>query len=158
MAVLSVLVCLSATGDGNVPIQRPDFLDMLVFPAEITVDAQICTGRPWAASRVDFPPIRARDHQRNTGAARYDLAVQRQLAEVAAFLDAQSVEAFESIRSRNVKPFIFIDVWIDQDQFELDLGHKFIQACSRLALPIQLISNDIGMDELEDASTKPQRV
>ena len=104
MAVHSVASSLSARRiAGGAAIARGDFIDRLAIAGDAPVDGLVCTGKDWAASRVDFRPVRAKDH-----------------------------------------PIDYVDVWMDQDQFELALAPKFVASCARLGLRIELISNDVS--------------
>jgi len=58
------------------------------------------------------------------------------------WLNQRSIEKLNDLRSNGVKIDIFIGLWIDNDQFDLQLPPAFLSACGRLDLKIDIISNN----------------
>jgi hypothetical protein len=60
----------------------------------------------------------------------------------ARWLAKQSSEVFECLRAAGYETDIFIGVWIDSDQLDVDLPPEFLLECGRLGLTISIITND----------------
>jgi hypothetical protein len=48
----------------------------------------------------------------------------------------------DGYRSKGMKLDLFLDVWIDQNQVELEISNELIAEMGRLSLPMKIVSND----------------
>lgn len=58
------------------------------------------------------------------------------------WLATLSAKSLELLRSRGMNLDVFIGLWIDQDQFDLELPAALMAETGRLRLPIKIVSND----------------
>jgi hypothetical protein len=64
------------------------------------------------------------------------------LAHATAWLNQRDPRAFDRWRADGKIADVFIDGWMNSDQFDLVLPADFLAACGRLGLPIQICTND----------------
>jgi len=72
----------------------------------------------------------------------FEATLATSLDKAADWLDARPIEAFQHFSRSGLALFVLINLWIDSNQMDLDLPAKFLRACSRLALRIQVMSNE----------------
>jgi hypothetical protein len=68
--------------------------------------------------------------------------VDRGLKRIAGWLAARPPAAFDEWRAAGNTADIFIDGWLNDDQFDLTFPPEFLLACGRLGLPIEICTND----------------
>ena len=137
-----VVVNLSCS-HGNANIAEKDFLALLSFSADDEIEGKYSNQGAWANSRVEFRPVALSDFSTaDEPTEAYAAAVQERLLSVAAFLDRQELSAFEKFRAAGMHVYIYIGLYMEDDQMELKLPAAFISSCARLSLGLEIISND----------------
>jgi hypothetical protein len=141
MAVFSTLIGLQASPTSR-GVDDSVFLDALAITPEDRIEA---TDGP---RFVQFPIIRLSQCQ---GAAEpseeFDARTRQVLLLAAEFLNRREPKVLERIRTAGMRVRIFVDLRMDQDQFEFDLPAEFVRACGRHGLGIFVMSNDISAEE-----------
>jgi len=97
----------------------------------------------WQAARIVLFAVSIADCGRGDG--RYDKferQIARGLKRAAKWLAARDPKAFAQWRKERKQADIFIDGWMNSDQFGLTLPPEFVRECSRLGLPIEICTND----------------
>ena len=152
MGVYRVLTCLNCSRPGGKNIAAEDFLSSLSFAAEGAIASKYSSLGTWRTSGVEFFPVLLSDFAaEEVPTEAFFNSVQAHLRGIAAFLDRQSSSIFEEFREQGLKPYLYLEVRMTQDQMELNLPPEFLSACARLGLGLELISNDISAAEAEDA-------
>jgi hypothetical protein len=58
------------------------------------------------------------------------------------WLQKQPTDLFATLRKKGLVTDIFIDAWIDSDQFDLDLPPEFLSECGKHGLTLSIVTND----------------
>jgi len=157
MAVGAVLIRLQASrGDGR-GVTSAEFIDPLnIQPGE--VEATRADGGAWASGMIYFATVRfsAFAHIDTSGDAgaqseAFFAGVVEASQGAARFLDGRPPSVTAAIRAAGLSLRLFIDIWMDQDQMELELPAELLAACSRHGLGVYMISNDISAAEVLEA-------
>ena len=140
MAVLSVLIALQACGENSGAVRSAFVMPLGVQANEPIEHIGRCT--------VQFPIVRlseCRDAEEphELLAAR----IKGVLKTAAEFLDRRPADVFDSVVAAGLSVRVFIDIRMNQDQFEIDLTAEFVRACGRHGLGIFVMSNDISAEE-----------
>ena len=124
-------------------IAKKDFLALLSFDADDDVTGKYSSQGAGATSRVQFRPVLLSDFgEADEPTEAYAAAVQERLLSVAAFLDRQEVSVFEKFRASGLHVYIYVGLFMEDDQMQLNLPAVFTPACARLSLGLEIISND----------------
>jgi hypothetical protein len=95
------------------------------------------------SARVTLVAVKVSDfEQEHEPSEAFAKAVRTQLLRAATWLTGQSAGAFACLRDAGFNADVFIESWIDQDQFELELPAEFVVACGRLGLAMKVLTND----------------
>jgi hypothetical protein len=157
MAVGSVLIGLQASrGDGR-GVTSAEFLDPLnIQPGD--VEATRADGGAWASGMIHFAIVRYSafahiDTSADAGAQSeaFFAGVVAAFRAAARFLDERPASVTAAIRAAGLSLRLFVDVWMDQDQMELELPPELLAACGRHGLGAYVISNDISAAEALEA-------
>jgi hypothetical protein len=143
--VESLYLTLRAWSPISGGIPRYEFLDRLAIapedPVEVTDGPGSASVRLLAVERQDFDHV---DTTVDAGARSEAFAkfVRDGLLNAAAWLGRQDSRIFADLRAAGRKTDVFVDGWIDQDQFDLDLPPEFLKACGALGLTVSILTND----------------
>lgn len=142
MSLQSITISLRAYySDGrNVTSER--FISPLDIGASDAVEVLSDRGM-WASALVVFVRMHLSDY--SASAEPYEVfaaALSGKLKDITGWLDRQSPDAFQQMRSGDLVTDLFLDAWIDGDQLDLTLPTSLLVACGRLGLSIGMITND----------------
>jgi hypothetical protein len=150
LSVFSVLSALQATG-GRGGVRRADFVTPLAIGADDPVEHVHVPETAWSSGLVQFPIVRLSECQSAGDAVEaadeFFARVQRVLRGAAGFLNRRETAVFEGMRAKGLSVCVFVDLRMDQDQFDFELPAEFVRACGRQGLGISLTSNDISAEE-----------
>ncbi len=148
MAVGSVAIVLQASFADGRGVRQEDFHKPLQLAKEDEVETSYGSGKQWESGGVCFAPVRLRDFSSTEEPSEeFFKEVARRLIAIAGFLERRPTAVFQRFQSDGLKVRILIDVWMNQDQMEVDLPCELLIACARHGLGISLISNDISAAE-----------
>ncbi len=149
MAVGSVQICLTGSFRDDRGVTTERFLTPLNIQPDEEVESSRADGGKWQSGVVYFPVTRLRDFAtaEEPSEAFFAQLKQRLLA-IARFLDNRPPAVTVALRSSGMELRLIIDVWMDQDQMELELPPELLAACSRHGLPVYIISNDFSAAEV----------
>jgi hypothetical protein len=146
--IYSVQAVVQASRPGGQNIGRAEFVDTVrADPAE--ADSVTFDRGPHSASNVKFRPVRLREYR--TAADPYEAfaaALTAHFREIGRWIDARPNGGFDRVRAGGITVRLFIDVWMDQDQMDVELPVELLAGCARAGLPMFLISNDIPADQM----------
>ncbi len=154
MSVGSVLIGLQASrGDGR-GVTSCEFLAPLnIQPGE--VEATRADGGAWASGMVNFSVVRLSSFAGAGGPADPGAPTEAFFAgaleafrATGRFLDRRQPEVVAGLRAAGLSLRLFVEVRMDQDQMELELPPELLAACSRHALGVYVISNDVSAAEV----------
>jgi hypothetical protein len=156
MAVGSVLIGLQAARDDGRGVTSAEFLDPLnIQPGE--VEATRADGGAWASGMIYFAIVRYSafahiDTSVDAGAQSeaFFAGVVEAFRSAARFLDERPPSVTAAVRAAGLSLRLFVDVWMDQDQMELELPAELLAACGRHGLGAYVISNDISAAEVSE--------
>ncbi len=124
--------------------QVPDraFLGKLKPVARIAVKKHR-SREAWESARVTLVSVQAdKFDTKDEPSEAFAAAVRKKLLNAAKWLDGQPSALFAGLLDAGYEADVFIESWIDQDQFEVELPPKFIAACGRVGLGVSLLTND----------------
>jgi hypothetical protein len=148
MAVGSLFIALQASHKDGRVIQDAEFFEPLKTDAADAVAEAISRNRRWGSALVVFPIVRLRDFgamEEPTEAM--NAHIKRVFQMVADFLNRRPTDVFESFRRFGLDVKLFVDVWMNQDQMEVEFPPELIAACGRQRLSMFVMSNDISAEE-----------
>jgi hypothetical protein len=70
------------------------------------------------------------------------------LEDMAGFMNRREPHAFKKLKEAGIPARVFVDLRMDQDQFEFELPAVFVAACARQGLGVFIMSNDISAQEV----------
>jgi hypothetical protein len=143
MAVLSISISLRAWHREGRPVRFDEFFGRLSFAStDPTIERSESVGE-WQAARLVFVALQADDFKNaQEPAEAFAAALRFGLDEMARWLLRQSSDVFDKMRQTGLKVDVFIRVWIDQDQLDLDLPAELLGACGAHGLGVSIITND----------------
>jgi hypothetical protein len=154
MSVSSVLIGLQASHKDGRGVTASAFLQPLNIDST-EVEYTHADGGEWAAGMVCFRIVRfsAFSHVDNSvdAGAQFEAFFQGitdAFVAVGRFLDQRPAAVTDHLRSIGLSLQLFVSVYMDQDQMELDFPYQFLAACGSHKLKICLISNDISAADL----------
>lgn len=71
-----------------------------------------------------------------------DARIQNEFRRIAEWLSQQPTGAFAEAQAREIEVELFVDAWIDQNQFDFTFPASLILACAERLLPIRIVTND----------------
>jgi hypothetical protein len=143
MAVQNVSISLQAVHRDGGNVSREEFIHPLDIKSTDKI-VQIFSDRgKWASGLVvffqgDISEFAASLEPRESFAEQ----IKSTLDYIALWLDERPPGAIESLIRNGLELSLFIPLWIDQDQMELSLPPCLLLACGRLAIKIEMITND----------------
>lgn len=150
MAVGSISIILQASRGGRDcrPIPSSAFVSAMMIGKDDCVSEVYASDNLWSSSYVQFAIIRLRDFEQQD--APFEAMTARMhevLLAIASFLDRRPVELFTGFRDAGLSVRLLIDLWMNQDQMELDLPPELMAACARHHLSLRILSNNISAEE-----------
>jgi hypothetical protein len=97
----------------------------------------------WESARIILLAVSIEDCK--PGTERYEefeARIAKGLKRAAKWLSTRKPAAFAKWRKERKKAEIFIDGWMNSDQFDLTLPPEFVRECGRLGLPVVICTND----------------
>lgn len=154
MAVGSVYIGLQASRRDGQGVTTSEFLTPLNIGPDEVLERR-ADGGQWASGMVCFAIVRQNafahvDTSVDAGAQSeaFHAGVVEAFRGVAKFLDQRAPEVTACIRSEGIALRLFVDVYMDQDQMELELPPEFLAACGRHRIGMYVMTNDISAGEI----------
>lgn len=124
---------------GN-PFSGEQFVDALSVNA-LTFRV-IGSGQQWEAARIASDiSIEAYENTTEPHEA-FAEALQQAFRNFSNWLSSLTTDSCDRLRAEGMILDLLIDVWIDQNQFDLDLPIELFTELARLRLPLKVLSND----------------
>jgi len=122
-------------------------LDPKDFVSLLGVDMQgvpvIGSGEPWQAVRLVLCDIRLDAFsQHKEPSEQFFSHVRTTLIDASKWLSKIKQDAFVTTQQRGFVVDFFVEIWLDQDQFEFELPSEFALELGRLKIALKMISND----------------
>ena len=151
MAVISVLVALQAWSDGSSGAQWSKYTQKLAIGPDDAIEQISVEESTHSGVTVKFAPVRLSEcHQATEPTEEFEARTSQLFTRVAAFLDRRVGTDFSELQSHGLRMQLYVDLRMNQDQFESNLPIELIKACARCNLGIYMISNDISAYEAAD--------
>ncbi|HEV7302365.1 MAG TPA: hypothetical protein VGN72_23705 [Tepidisphaeraceae bacterium] len=152
MAVISVLVALQAWSEGPFGSQWSEYTQKLAIGPEDAIEQINVAQSTHGGVTVSFAPVRLSECREATEPTEeFEVRTSQLFTRVAAFLDRRVGTDFSELQSRGLRMQLYVDLRMNQDQFESNLPIELIKACARCNLGIYMISNDISAYEAADS-------
>ncbi|VTS07676.1 hypothetical protein [Tuwongella immobilis] len=122
-------------------------LDPKDFVSLLEVDSQgipvVGSGQPWQAVRLVLCDIgRDASSQHKEPSEQFFSQLREMLIDASRWLSKIPKDAFVTVQERGFIVDFFIEMWIDQDQFEFDVPAEFALELGRLRITLKMLSND----------------
>jgi hypothetical protein len=134
-----------ASGKGR-PVPRGLFLNQLTGLKSPPVVAFRPSRSQWQTALVTLMAIEWRgshdDPDGPNGSEAFCMAIQAGLKAAGEWLRLQSPSVFTGLRTAGFRSELYIEAWIDSDQFDVELPVNLVRACSRHRLAITINTND----------------
>ena len=119
-------------------VKKSDFIDQLKMPVDNPYE-EVAEAAGAMDSWVELISAGIESFDSHKAFADF---IASKFAEISVWLDARAQEDFHRMKVSGLSIRLFINLWISQDQFDLQLPPELLSACARLAIPIKLWSND----------------
>ena len=125
------------------PVPDTLFVDRLVDLEPPSVVAVNPSRSQWESAGVTLLALERRAYPDTPeGTEAFEAAIHIGLEAVGDWIGRQSPQVFADLRLEQFKADLFIEGWIDSNQFDVKLPVNLIRACARLWLPITVYTND----------------
>lgn len=142
MAVQEISVSLRGYYADGRNVTASAFLTPLALSQSDKVAEVLCDRGQWQSALVVLSRRRVADYEHEPEPHESLAAAIRSDFEFAAqWLEAHG-PGIQKIRNDGLETDLFLDLWIDEAQLELSYPPSLLQACGRLGLAIEMISND----------------
>jgi hypothetical protein len=143
MAVENISISLQAFHKDGRNVSREEFILPLDIKSTDKI-VQIFSDRgEWASGLVHFFHANISEFAASVEPHEsFAAQIKSTLDYIALWLDERPPGAIQSLIENGLELSLFIDLWIDRDQMEFSLPPCLLLACGRLAIKIEMITND----------------
>ena len=139
MSLESIFVSLRGTAGKSEPGTL--FFDLLsVSPADGFKLSP--SDNPHKAARLVVLELERGHHPQRLSSEQCAEQIKSQFLRAAEWLSSRPSKTFENCRAQGFDLDVFISLWIENDQVDLDVPPEFLLACGQAGLPIAICSND----------------
>lgn len=142
MAIGKLAVSVRAYNPCGRPVEDDDFVTPLGAAVEPPI-LSIASGRPaYHSALITFSDRSVTEFQDQTDRhAALELAIRADLIQLAMWLAPRATK-IRALTIDGLVVDVVFDIWIDQDQLDLDIPTELLVACGAAGTPIRLTSND----------------
>jgi hypothetical protein len=117
------------------------------FVSALKADVSKCvvggSGRKWESARISaFTLLHEAFKDAAEPSEAYANALRAGFIDFSNWLATLSSDSCDALRDDGMKLVVLIDIWMDQDQMELEFPPGLLIQLARLRLPLELVSND----------------